>query len=302
MRYNFYELKEPGVNPAKSIGFFFTQMPVTQQFYYYITECGHYRVDRNYYVKRESYPWNLIFMIMDGVLTVEYRDHIYHLKKNDIFFMDCTEPHYYHATTEHVEFMFIHYDGCNSHELTRHLLDTQGGFVLHSNNVLLRQLIKDTLLFYDQERVESAASTSLRVYKLLTYLQESSGFTKRDLNPIEKAEAYINNHMNEKITLSDLASEVGLSDYYFSRFFKSHTGVSPIEYVTMKKLDYAAALLSRTDRSVSDIANQIGYTLRSFINLWTAHYEFPPMKFRKLMNARMDFEMVISNETDDEEI
>lgn len=291
MRYNFYELKEPGIIPSKSIGFFFTQMPVTQQYYYYITECGHYHVDKNYFVKRDHYPANLVFMILNGVLTIEYREHLYHLKRNDIFFLDCTEPHYYHASTDNVEFMFIHFDGCNSHELVKHFLDTQGGFVLHSNNVLLRQLIKDTLLFYDQERVESAASTSLRVYKLITYLQEASGFVKRDLDPIEKTESYINSHMNEKITLSDLAREAGLSDYYFSRYFKSRTGVSPIEYVTMKKLDYASALLSRTERSVSEIADQIGYTLRSFINLWTAHYEFPPMKFRKLMNARMDFEM-----------
>ncbi len=301
MRYNFYELKEPGIEPSESLGFFFTQMPVTQQYYYYITECGHYFVSNQYYVRREYYPQNIVFLILDGVLTVEYRDHIYHLKKNDIFFMDCTEPHYYHASTEKAEFMFIHFDGCNSHELVKHLMDTQGSFVLHSNNVLLRQLIKDTLLFYDQERVESAASTSLRVYKLITYLQESAGFVKRDMSPVEKTEAYINSHLNEKITLSDLAAECCLSDYYFSRYFKSHTGVSPIEYVTMKKLDYAAALLSRTDRSVSDIASQIGYTLRSFINLWTAHYEFPPMKFRKLMNARMDFENLENSETDSAE-
>lgn len=300
MRYNFHELKEPGVNAAKSIGFFFTQMPVTQKYYYYIAECGHYHVSNKYFVKRESYPYNIVFMILDGVLTVEYRGHIYHLKKNDIFYMDCTEPHYYHATTENVEFMFIHFDGCNSHELLHHLWNTQGGFVLHSNNVLLRQLIRETILFYDQERVESAAATSLRVYRLITYLQEDAAFTKRDLNPVEKAESYINSHMNQKITLSDLAAEAGLSDYYFSRYFKSHTGVSPIEYVTMKKLDYAAALLSRTDRSVSEIADQIGYTLRSFINLWTAHYEFPPMKFRKLMNARMDYSDEFQAEDGDE--
>lgn len=291
MRYNFYDLKEPGVNPAKSLGFFFTPMPITQQYYYYITECGHYYVDNNYYVKREFYNPNLVFLILDGVLTMEYRGQVHHLRKNDIFFLDCQEPHYYHATTEKVEFMFIHFDGGNSHELIRHILDTQGSYVLRTNNVLLRQLIRETLLFHEQERVESAAATSLRVYKLMTYFQEDSSFVKHDLTPIEKTEAYINAHMNEKITLSDLAREAGLSDYYFSRYFKANTGVSPIEYVTSKKLDYAAALLSRTDRSVSEIADQIGYTLRSFINLWTAHYEFPPMKFRKLMNARMDFDM-----------
>ncbi|MDO4617138.1 MAG: AraC family transcriptional regulator [Lachnospiraceae bacterium] len=291
MQYNFYELKEPGVDPARSLGYFFTQLPNTLDFYYYITECGHYYVNQHYFVRRESFPYNIVFLVLDGVLTVEYREHIYHLKKNDIFFMDCTDPHYYHATTEQVEFMFVHFDGKGSHELIRHLLDVQGSFVHHSNNILLRQLIKDTLLFHEQERIESTADTSLRVYKLMTYLQNNSGFVKKDQTPVEKTEAYINAHMNEKITLSDLANESGLSDYYFSRYFKAHTGVSPIEYATMKKLDYAAALLSRTDCTVSEVADQIGYTLRSFINLWTAHYEFSPLKFRKLMNSRMDFDM-----------
>ncbi len=291
MRFNFYELKEPGVDPARSQGYFFTPLPLTLQYYYYIYECGHYYVDRNYYVKRESYPYNLIFLVLDGELTMEYRSHIYHLKKNDLFFLDCTEPHYYHAATDNLEFMFIHFDGCNSHDLVRHLLDTQGSFVINSNTVLLRQLIKETLLFFEQDRVESAADTSLRVYKLITYIQNSAAFVKRDLNPVEITENYINNHMNRKITLSELAAESGLSDYYFSRYFKSATGYSPIEYATKKKLDYAAALLSRTDISVSEVAAQIGYTLRSFINLWTAHYDFSPLKFRKLMNSRMDFTM-----------
>ncbi len=298
MQYNFYELKEPGVDPAKSLGYFFTLLPVTEQYYYYISECGHYFVNQNYYVRRENYPYNIVFLILDGEFTVEYRGHIYHLKKNDIFFMDCMEPHYYHASSSQVEFMFIHYAGGNSRELTDYILDNQGSFVLHSNNVLLRQLIKDTLLFHKQERSESTADTSLRVYKLMTYLQSTSGFVKRELTPVEKTDAYINSHMNQKITLNDLAQEAGLSDYYFSRYFKSHTGVSPIEYVTMKKLDYAAALLSRTDRSVSEIADQIGYTLRSFINLWTAHYEFSPLKFRKLMNSRMDIQLPDPDNTD----
>ena len=284
MRLNFHKIKEAGVLPS-SIGFSFTPLPVTKELYFYITECGHYFCSRSYATKRDYYSPILVLCIYSGTMTVEYRNHIYHLNRGDVMLMDCRESHYYYASSDSLEFMFLHFDGSNSHEICQHLLNTSGCLIRNSNAVMIRNLIRDAIYFFADEKVESIAEESLRVYTLLTYLQQDSVFERRELTPVEKAVEYINTHISSKITLHDLAEAASLSDYYFSRHFKAATGISPIEYAATKKLDYAKSLLIRTSGTTSEIAAQVGYSPRSFINLFTAHFGYPPQKFRQIMQA-----------------
>ena len=40
----------------------------------------------------------------------------------------------------------------------------------------------------------------------------------------------VNDHLNQTLKLVDLAQEVGMSRYYFSRLFKQSMGVAPHQY------------------------------------------------------------------------
>lgn len=284
MRLDFHAIKEAGVDPS-SIGFSFTPLPATRELYFYITECGHYFCNRNYATKRDYYSPILVLCVYDGIMTVEYRNHIYHLGKGDVMLMDCREAHYYYASSDKMEFMFVHFEGSNAHEICQHLLNANGCLIRNSNAVMIRNLVRDAIYFFVEEKVESTAEASLRVYTLLTYLQQDSVFDRRELTPVEKAVEYVNSHISSKISLHDLAEAANLSDYYFSRHFKAATGISPIEYVAAKKLDYAKSLLIRTSGTTTEIAAQVGYSTRSFINLFTAHFGYPPQKFRQIMQA-----------------
>lgn len=284
MRYDFNEIHEDGVTP-KSIGFGFMPLPSTKELYFYITECGHYYCTGKYGTKRDYYAPILVLGVRNGTMTVDYRNHTYHLKKGDVILIDCQEAHYYRASSESLEFMFVHFDGSNSHEIVRRLIDNNGCLIRNSNVIAIWNMMDDILRFFEEGQVETDAETSLRVYRFLTYLQQDTIFTNRVLTPVEQAIEYVNRNMSRKITLHDLAEAANLSDYYFARYFKAQTGVSPIEYTVMRKLDYAQSLLRRTDDSTAEIAARIGYTERSFINLFSDHFDLPPQKFRRLLKT-----------------
>jgi Guanosine polyphosphate pyrophosphohydrolases/synthetases len=57
---------------------------------------------------------------------------------------------------------------------------------------------------------------------------------------ILKSQKYIENHLEEKLFVSEIAQEYGYSEYYFSRMFSEDTGISVMEYVKRRRLIRAA--------------------------------------------------------------
>jgi len=70
---------------------------------------------------------------------------------------------------------------------------------------------------------------------------------------------YIEANLAHPITLSDLASQVKLSEYHFCRAFKKTTGISPYKYLIKKRIQYAGECLVKKDISIQDIAFSSGF-------------------------------------------
>ena len=79
-------------------------------------------------------------------------------------------------------------------------------------------------------------------------------------NPlIEASLALMQKEMSRQITLPEIAAKVGLSEGYFSRFFKRATGTTPMVYLTRIRIDSAAYLLTSSALTVRAIAQQVGF-------------------------------------------
>ena len=92
--------------------------------------------------------------------------------------------------------------------------------------------------------------------------KENLGISKFIQNSCE----YINSHINEKISISELASKAGYSEYYFSRKFKNEMGCSVNEYVTREKIERAKVLLESTNTSILDISLELSFNSRSYFS------------------------------------
>lgn len=78
--------------------------------------------------------------------------------------------------------------------------------------------------------------------------------------------SFINDNLQQKITLEDLASLVQLSQYHFCSAFKQSLGISPHKYVIQQRVERAKNLLKQSKLSISDISIMCGFTHQSHLH------------------------------------
>ncbi|SFF31204.1 iron complex transport system substrate-binding protein [Paenibacillus algorifonticola] len=96
------------------------------------------------------------------------------------------------------------------------------------------------------------------VHELLNQMKlQGTRSEKRDL--AAQIIAILHKQYAEPITLESLSESLNYSVPHLSSYFKSRTGVSPIDYLIKVRIDRAAALLLETDATLSEIAYGVGY-------------------------------------------
>ena len=97
--------------------------------------------------------------------------------------------------------------------------------------------------------------------------------------------SYIRRNCTEKVSVKELAYACGYSNEHFSRLFKAHTGITPTEYITDCRLEYAKKLLVSTDKKTDDIITECGFSDRTaFFRKFSAKFGVSPLKMRKNQN------------------
>jgi AraC-like DNA-binding protein len=98
---------------------------------------------------------------------------------------------------------------------------------------------------------------------------------------ISKVCRYIEENFSHKITLSDAAGLVNMSDSAFSHFFKRQTSISFITYVNNLRVAKACELLANTSLSASEICYDCGFNNKSnFIRIFTKRKNMTPIEYR----------------------
>jgi len=93
---------------------------------------------------------------------------------------------------------------------------------------------------------------------------------------------YLDLHYPEPVALDDLAEVACLSRRSLTRAFRSAYGDSPIDYLIRLRLDRAAALLSTTDLSVTEVSRQVGFSDSNyFARRFRQRYGASPSRYRR---------------------
>lgn len=92
---------------------------------------------------------------------------------------------------------------------------------------------------------------------------------------------YIEDHIEEQITVRELANLANLNDVYFSNCFSKVIGIPPLQYIIDKKLQHAMLLMQDGRLSIKEIAYRLNFSDESYFSrLFKKKTGIPPSEFR----------------------
>lgn len=135
-------------------------------------------------------------------------------------------------------------------------------------------------LYMESLGLVAALEMSMALHQLAPAGQISKGgLSSRQMQRIRE---FIDANLANDITLDSLADLAQLSRFHFSRSFKASFGVSPIRYITSRRLQVARDLLASQQKCVSEVASLVGFgTVQQFIRVFREDTGLTPGEFRR---------------------
>ncbi len=97
---------------------------------------------------------------------------------------------------------------------------------------------------------------------------------------------YIIQHIDDNLTIKDVADHFHFSKYYFCRSFKEATGESVYEFIKRLKLDQSAINIKlEKNKSITDIGLNYGYSSSNYSSAFRKHHKVSPVEFRNSTNV-----------------
>ena len=133
------------------------------------------------------------------------------------------------------------------------------------------------------ERMESLGI----IYQLLSrFVRPAHARYESSDERIRKALRFIDANLGETIALSELADAAHLSRDHFIRMFCQQVGVTPIRYITSRKMLKARLQLASTSLPVKDIAATLGFSDFSYFSrIFRKETHMTPLQYRASFNT-----------------
>ncbi|WP_162463193.1 helix-turn-helix domain-containing protein [Paenibacillus psychroresistens] len=159
-------------------------------------------------------------------------------------------------------------------------------YVLHRKGVSVKML-------HDADKFPLPNHVTDSLYQLKNWIKQVIPivvqllFFKSPTNPIiQKLKLHIKENLYQEMTREMLASLVYLNPAYLSRLFRKETGLSLSDYILQERMAKAADMLLCTDKTISEIADSLGYDNFSyFARLFKKIHGMTPQYYRKSLHA-----------------
>ena len=204
----------------------------------------------------------------------------YPFEQGDVFLFGSNEAHCITEVYEEMDLLNIHFEPKLLWERSENI-DLLNLFAARSKSFSNRFAAGDTTLYQKILELESELHAQKECHAILArgLLFSALVHMIRHYDCIDKEKSitahssstgslrnaihYINENIDAHLTLKELADVACMTPTYFSSVFKKYNGISPWEYITIKRVERAVEMLKTTDLTKLEIAERCGFSSSS---------------------------------------
>src|SRR6056297_182149 len=224
---------------------------------------GHYRRAVGHHMHREHHHDNLLIYCTEGKAFLNVRGEPYTVEAGDLLLLPAGANHRYTADPDNPwTIHWVHYTGPLAEDF-RHYMGFDGP-------TRIRHLGRQPRLLVDFNGLLSVRQTGFRarglihaanrLRQLLAAVPINADETGHERQAeLETIHNYMREHLDERISLEQLADLAGLSPAHFATRYREQTGTSPIQHFLHLKVERACQMLDTSSLSFADISRRLGY-------------------------------------------
>ncbi len=235
-------------------------------------------------------PNNKFYFVKEGEIEIIAGEKSYIVSDNEWLLIPAGVLHSYRLTSkEYAKLYWIHFELMfNDKSFFNNLTSPVKIKVSQSNKIisLFNKIFKfskiNTLLA--QLEVATSINTLVSIYMNKLPMQVSL----HDNDSIDDIINYITNNYSEKFSLTELAAKANFSVSQFTSNFKKRTGVSPIYYINLTKLEHAKYLIEQTSYPIGVIMEKVGFLDSAYFSkIFKKYYKLSPLQYRAMAQQNM---------------
>ena len=203
-----------------------------------------------------------------------------------MFLLPCYSEQEYHAYfDDNAEKYWMHFSvKCGKEDLLEKI--SLPLFITVKDTALVDDLFNKAIACSRVKDIENILLQKSYCMQLLSYYMHESTFEPlRVINDerILTIVRYINDHIDEDISLADLAKLVHFNPNYFVKYFKKITGKPPMEFMLNNRIARAKVLLQNGETQIKDIALSVGFNNpEHFSHIFKQRTGYSPTQYRQM--------------------
>lgn len=244
------------------------------------------------YFRKHCHTCIELSLLKSGHGFYKTHDKVYEIHPGDIYFFSTNEEHYITEICEpdtmlimniHIDprFLWMCENIISSRRFMEIFFDRSKDFEnrLSGNSEVVQRITK-LMLYMETEFKEKKDSydtmIKLHLFEILTCFIRHFGMENKESKAyqltyekflyINRSIDYIEHHYTEPLTLDQLSRIAGFSQTHFGALFKRMTGMSPWDYINLKRISHARELLKTTNFPVETIAEESGFNNTTLFN------------------------------------
>ena len=239
----------------------------------FVTDIGYYpHAAHHCRERREGLSEHVLIYCVEGRGWYRLSNNVMEVRAGEFFILPAGRPHAYgSAEGEAWTIYWVHFGGTHSNIYVDGAQEPQRINTAINSRIIDRNNIFEEILTTlshgcGLEHLRYASALLHHYLASMRYLDMFRAATQKDsasaqsqyIDPVGAAIHYMQEHVEQRITLNDVLHYVGYSSSRFSKLFRQRTGCSPLAYFNLLKVQAARRWLDETDLCLNQICHKVG--------------------------------------------